>query len=209
MTFLEIIGYCGSALIALSLMMKSMVRLRWINLLGASTFATYGFLIGAYPVLALNSFITMIDVIYLFQIYYKKDFFEIFPVQTLHTSFLKRFIEFHDKDIRYFFPDINYDNIENPFVFFILRNMLPVGLFIGESKGLGILEIKLDYVIPNYRDLKTASYLYKKRRDHFLHNAFRELEIFTSVAEHIKFVKRIGFNQDIERKDRFFLLLDK
>lgn len=208
MTLLEIIGYVGSALIALSLMMKSMLRLRWINLLGASTFATYGFLIGAYPVLALNSFITLVDIIYLSQMYYKKDYFEIFPVQTLHTSFLKRFTEFHEKDIRYFFPDLKYENIDNPFVFFILRNMLPVGLFIGESKGMGILEIKLDYVIPNYRDLKTASYLYKKRRDHFLKNAFRELEIFTTVPEHIKFVKKIGFRQDEENKNRYFFGLD-
>jgi len=57
--WIQIIGYGGSFLIALSLSMKSISRLRKINLIGASTFAFYGFLMGAYPVLILNSFISI------------------------------------------------------------------------------------------------------------------------------------------------------
>ena len=86
MNLLEIIGYLATVLIAISLMMKSMVKLRWINLFGASTFATYGYLIDAYPVLVLNGSITIIDIIYLFQMYYKKDYFEIFQVKSFQAS---------------------------------------------------------------------------------------------------------------------------
>ena len=120
---------------------------------------------------------------------------------------MQRFIDFHKKDIQYFFPNLEHDSINDPFIFFILRNMLPVALFIGQSKGQGILEIKLDYVIPNYRDLKSASYLYKNRRDHFLKNGFNQLEIFTSVPEHVNFVKKIGFKVDSKKADRFYLKL--
>ncbi len=39
MEWQEIVGYIGSVLIALSLMMKNIVRFRKVNLCGASTFA--------------------------------------------------------------------------------------------------------------------------------------------------------------------------
>ena len=42
----EIIGYAGSLLVAASLMMDSLVKLRWINLAGALAFAL---LFGLFP----------------------------------------------------------------------------------------------------------------------------------------------------------------
>ena len=63
MEWQEIVGYTGSVLIALSLMMKNIVRLRKVNLFGASTFAIYGLLVDASPVLVLNSFIALVDML--------------------------------------------------------------------------------------------------------------------------------------------------
>ena len=65
--WIEIIGYAGSLLVAVSLMMSSLVRLRWINLGGALAFAVYGWLVGAYPVLAVNGFIVLVNVYYLWR----------------------------------------------------------------------------------------------------------------------------------------------
>ena len=61
----EIIGYTASALVAISLMMSSIVKLRVINLIGAALFTLYGLLIGAYPVAVLNFTIVLIDLYYL------------------------------------------------------------------------------------------------------------------------------------------------
>ena len=61
----EIIGYSASALVAISLMMSSIVKLRVINLIGAALFTLYGLLIGAYPVAVLNFTIVLIDLYYL------------------------------------------------------------------------------------------------------------------------------------------------
>ena len=43
----EIIGYAASLLVALSLTMKSLQKLRIINMIGAIVFIVYGLLIGA------------------------------------------------------------------------------------------------------------------------------------------------------------------
>jgi hypothetical protein len=68
MPLLEVYGYVGSVLIALSLMMSNIVRLRWINLVGAAVFSTYGVIIQAWPVAFLNGFIVLIDIYHLWQI---------------------------------------------------------------------------------------------------------------------------------------------
>lgn len=69
MQWLELYGYLGSVLIAISLMMGNILKLRWINLVGAGTFASYGLLIQAWPVALLNGFIVLIDIVHLWQIY--------------------------------------------------------------------------------------------------------------------------------------------
>ena len=54
MPLLEIFGYMASILIALSLMMSNIKRLRWINLFGAAALSFYGYFIDAFPVFILN-----------------------------------------------------------------------------------------------------------------------------------------------------------
>ena len=56
------IGLIASILIAISIMMTNVKAFRIINLIGASTFALYGFLIESVPVFALNLFNTCIDI---------------------------------------------------------------------------------------------------------------------------------------------------
>ena len=62
MGWTEWIGYAASLLVAVSLMMGSLVRLRWLNLVGAVTFTVYGLVIRAYPVAVVNAFIVVINV---------------------------------------------------------------------------------------------------------------------------------------------------
>ena len=205
MTWLETIGYCGSFLIAVSLMMKSMKKLRWINLAGASTFATYGLLLGSYPVFILNGFITLVDIFYILQMYRKKDYFEILEIKNPSTAVLNRFLEYHCEDIKTFFPNVNFTQNEKPLIFFTLRNMLPVGLFIGDIKGNGILEIKLDYVIKGYRDFKMAKYVFKKRTDIFYKHSINKLQMNSTNPKHIKYLMKMGFIKEDKASETFLM----
>ncbi|MFS4457375.1 uroporphyrinogen decarboxylase [Maribacter sp. 2304DJ31-5] len=71
--WIEVLGYLASVLIAVSLMMASMIRLRVFNLIGAFLFGTYGVLIGAFPVAFLNYFIALTNVYYLWKILKTKN----------------------------------------------------------------------------------------------------------------------------------------
>ncbi|WP_298442309.1 YgjV family protein [uncultured Ferrimonas sp.] len=65
----EWVGYAASVLVAISLMMSDIKKLRWWNLLGCLLFVAYGSAIGAWPVALVNGFIVCINIYFLFQIY--------------------------------------------------------------------------------------------------------------------------------------------
>ena len=78
----EIIGYVASVLVAVSLMMRSVLKLRVINLLGAAVFTLYGLLIGAYPVAVVNFVIALIDLYYLREFVPSKEHFTSFKLKV-------------------------------------------------------------------------------------------------------------------------------
>lgn len=163
MQLIEIIGYAASVLIAVSLMMSSIVKLRIINLFGASLFSTYGFIIGAYPVGILNGFITLVDIYYLSEIFLKKEneYFRVLEVKT-NSEYLNYFLQFYEKDIKKFIPSFSFNPCESCHVMFVLRNTIPAGLVISEYSANDSIHVRLDYAIPGYRDFKMGKYVFNE-----------------------------------------------
>jgi hypothetical protein len=199
----EIIGYSGSILVAVSLMMTNIIKLRKVNLIGASTFAVYGFLVNAYPVLVLNSFIALVDLYYLVQMYRRKDAFSLMPVLDSTHPYLNKFLAFYKSDIQKFSPEFNINNIENANFYFVLRNLVPVGIFIYKVTSPGEAEILLDYAIPDYRDHKNAEFLYYAEAEFLRMKGITKLIAVASVKEHKKYLSRIGFKDDYTKDDRY------
>ncbi len=61
----ECLGYLASVLVAISFLMKSMKRLRFVNMVGAICFVIYAVAINAIPVALINFFTVCINVYYL------------------------------------------------------------------------------------------------------------------------------------------------
>jgi hypothetical protein len=188
------LGYAGSLLVALSMTMNNIWRLRLINLAGASTMATYGYLIESVPVLLLNLFIVCIDLAYIVELKRRVEQFRIMAFPSHSYPYLQAFLEFYRKDIERYQPEFSLPSIANPKGFFILRNMVSVGLFIYSERENSI-EIHLDYVVPNYRDLKNAHFAYDRHIDRFVAAGFRQAVMTSSVPEHQRYLQRVGFRR--------------
>ena len=203
---LQWIGYTASVIIALSMTMNSIVKFRWINLAGAITFSTYGFLIGALPVGFLNGFIVAVDIYYLFTIYAKKEIFETLEVRA-DNKYLLRFLEFHNNEIQKFFPGFTYNPEINTISFFILRNTAVAGLFLAHREDNNILKVGLDYVVPEYRDFKNGRYIYLRLRRKFIDDGFDTVMATGKSIKYSKYLKKLGFT---ENQDGMFVkILDK
>ena len=187
----ELIGYLGSILVAISLMMRSLLRLRIINLVGALFFTIYGVLLGAYPVAFLNGLIVCIDLYYLYQMWRQKDFFTFLEVSP-HSEYLRAFVEFHKDDIAEIIPSYTHKAAEDLLCFFILRNMMPAGLFIVKVHGEEA-NVQLDYVIPNYRDFKVARFIFEENAAFFIQRGIRRFVSEGGSAIHRRYLEKMEF----------------
>jgi len=59
--YIEILGYIGTVLVVSSFIGTSMIRLRFLNFLGAILIAVYSLLIGAWPMVLLNILLATIN----------------------------------------------------------------------------------------------------------------------------------------------------
>ncbi len=196
------IGYAGSLLVALSMLMNNIKRLRMINLAGAVAFATYGWLIGAWPVFGLNSFIIIVDVAYLMRMTRKKDAFSFFVAQP-DSKFLREFLQFRAKDIEHFFPGFDFETIEKPIARLVMRNLNPVGIFVCEDAGDGVARVLIDYVVPGYRDFKNASFVYTSSHPKLKAAGFHTFEVTSDVTRHQRYLIRLGFKESSARPGHF------
>lgn len=189
---LELVGYAASVLIAVSLMMRSVLRLRMINLAGSSCFVVYGLLIQAFPVVIMNCVIIIINVYHLRKMARTKTYFSILESRS-DSEYLMSFLEFHSKEIAEIFPDFRLRQTDDPIVWFILQGLVPVGVFIAEVRNGGELFAHLDYVIPGYRDLRPGRFLYTKQRDRFAGLGVTRVCSAPGCARQRKYLRRMGF----------------
>jgi hypothetical protein len=194
-TIFEIIGYAASILVAISLLMSSLLKLRLINLAGAVCFVVYGLFIGAYPIAIVNLIIIGINLYYLYQIYSTKEYFTLLEINH-DSEYLKSFLQFHAQEIQRFLPDFTYLPNETSLIFFILRDMVPAGLFIAEVRGGGALWVNLDFVIPGYRDFKVGQFLYAQKAAFFKDKGIRKIYSASGNAAHAHYLRQMGFSAD-------------
>jgi GNAT superfamily N-acetyltransferase len=201
---LELIGYVASVLVAISLTMRSIVRLRVINLVGSVAFTVYGFLIAAYPVAAVNLFIACVNVYFLVGMARSSDFFDLIEIES-GSSYVERFLAFYADEIRRFLPGFAPRAGEAPLAVFVLRNLVPAGLLLGYPREDGTLEVALDFVIPQFRDFKVGRYLFDERAAFFRQRGIVAVESPRGSDAHEAYLKRMGFEPAAE--DRYRLAL--
>ena len=192
----EIIGYVASVLVAVSLMMRSVLKLRVINLIGSLFFTIYGLVIGAYPVAVVNFIIVLINIYYLGQMLSTKEFFRLLPIRP-DSEYLLAFLDFYHTDIQKFLPGFSYQPTGNEITYFILRNMIPAGLVIGEVRDGDCLFIQLDYAIPGYRDLKIGRFVFKENAQAFRERGIRRIYTATGSPAHAHYLEQMGFVPEV------------
>lgn len=191
-TLYELIGYLASLLVAISLMMHSVLRLRLINLVGAVVFTAYGVLIGAMPVAFMNFLIVLINLYNLRQMLKTREYFELLEVSP-ESPYLQRFLQFYADDIQQLMPDFAYEPASTDVTFMVLRDMVPAGVFLARRGTDGSLLVTLDYVIPGYRDLKAARFVYRDNLEYFIKQGIRQVYSLPGSKQHRDYLRRMGF----------------
>ncbi len=195
----EIIGYAASLLVAISLMMSAIVKLRIVNLIGSLTFTIYGILIDSIPVAGMNAFIVLVNIYYLFKIFRDEEYFQLLKSSD-DSKYLEKFLDFYRENIEKYQPEFRFDKSYH-YALFVLRDMVPAGLILGNIREDGTLELDLDFVIPSYRDFKIGRYLYVKNIDKLKEDGIKKIETPPGNEDHNRYLQKIGFR----RTDGFYV----
>ena len=184
---LEMIGYLGSALVIVSMLMTSVVKLRVINTIGGVIFCGYALCIHSYPTAAMQVCLIVINIYNLYKLKNTEKEYSAIPLSA-NDSFLEHFLSTNSSDIKKYFPDFTGTEKEDK-IFLITCEEIPAGVFIAKTEGEDFLDVKLDYTTPTYRDCSAGKFLYNYLKQLGIKNIKAE----TKIPAHEKYLKKMGF----------------
>jgi len=182
----EVIGYIGSALVLVSLLMTSIVKLRVINAVGCVVFSTYAFVINSIPTAIMNVALFVIDVVFLIKLLSAKSSFSSVKASAA-DPLVEHFCKQFSADIIQYFDTDNISSADCVMVTFDKETV--AGVLAGVSDG-NRLKLIIDYTTPQYRDCKVAPYIYG-----VLAESYSELVYAGANEKHIPFCQKMGYEK--------------
>ena len=184
----EMIGYLGSILVVVSMLMSSVVKLRVINTIGSGIFAAYALMIHSYPTALMNACLVGINVYNLVRLNQKDRAYDLTEAAP-GDGLLGYLLDHYREDILTYFPGFTgAEEGDRAYVAFCGGD--PAGLLLGTDRGQGMLNVRLDYSTPTYRDCSIGAYLYGKLPSKGVHTLVFEGEGSTA---HAAYLTKMGF----------------
>lgn len=182
----EIVGYCGSALVLVSLLMSSVVKLRVINAIGSLIFCVYAFHIRSIPTAIMNVALVVINLFFLYRTLITKRSFRIAetgPEDSTVTTVLAGY----QQDVEQYFGKVDLHDAN--LIYAIYEEDTVVGVTAGIASENEI-RLFLDYSTPKYRDCSVGRYVL----EHLLQK-YTVVTYTGSNEKHIAYLQKLGYEQ--------------
>lgn len=187
----EMIGYLGSILVVVSMLMSSVVKLRVINTIGSGIFAAYALMIHSYPTALMNACLVGINVYNLVRLNQKDRAYDLTEAAP-GDGLLGYLLDHYREDILTYFPGFTGAE-EGDRAYVVFCGGDPAGLLLGTDSGQGTLNVRLDYSTPTYRDCSIGAYLYTKLPSKGVHALVFEGE---GSEAHAAYLTKMGFTKE-------------
>lgn len=186
---IELIGYLGSILVLISMLMSSVIKLRLINTIGSVIFTFYAFAIQTYPTAILNVILIMVNIYNLVKLLKSTKQYDMVEIKP-EDSFAGYFLEHYKNDIAVYFPEFKNDPELYDVANIVCCNADPAGILLGKKNGEEI-EISLDYTTPMYRDCSVGKFLYEKLKE----QGIKKLVYKSADKKHEEYLEKMGFSK--------------
>lgn len=192
---IEIFGYIGSALVVVSMLMSSVVKLRVINTAGSIVSGIYAIICGAFPLALMNGCLIIINFINLYRLLKAKQAYDLVEANSEDAS-VKYFLDRYYDDIKMYFPEFDKEKNGETKAYVVYCDGMPSGILLGKEKE-GTIDIIIDYSTPIYRDCSVGRYLYSK----LLSKGIDTLLFSQKQSEvHSAYMNKMGF---VKEKDAY------
>ena len=110
--WIEIVGYIGSGLVLVSMLMTSLKKLRIINMIGSIIFTVYALIIHSYPTAIMNFCLVLINIYKLRRIKDASPHYHVYEGSGKDAS-LGYLTKYYKDDILHYFPDTDLEAIRD------------------------------------------------------------------------------------------------
>ncbi len=188
-TLIELFGYLGSALVIVSMLMTSVLKLRIINTAGSVVCVIYGLIIRSYPTVVMNLALIVINVYGMLKLRNKSPEYHLEvgkPTDAAVTFLLNKY----NADMIKYFSAFTGPQ-EGQTAYLVMNGDICVGLALGTLEN-DRLDCTLDYTTPSYRDFSIGQFLYPRLKE----LGIRELTYSGPAGRHEGYLKRMGFTEE-------------
>ena len=187
---LEALGYLGTVLTLMSMMMTSVVKLRTWSAIGSFISMVYAIICGAWPVVFLNVGLILINMYHLIRMRGNKIQFDCVRFDPRGDG-LMYFLNHNANNIQYCFPGYKYKPQDDTNAYMVFADGEAVGLLIGTREDT-IFHVELDYATPKYRDCSVAEHLFAYLKDQGISTLVAERKA-TDYNQYKTYLTKMGF----------------
>ncbi len=164
MTWLDLVGWGGSALLVFSLLQARVLRFRALNLVACLILLVFNALIEVWPMVGMNAVLAGINIWFLIRLLrdrHDENAFEVVAVSR-DDAYLRHLLEVHGDDIRRYQPASSWAPVtDRDHAFLVLRGDETVGVVLIDADH-DIARVRLDYVTPRFRDFTPGEFVWRE-----------------------------------------------
>ena len=156
--WVDLLGWCGSTLLVVSLVQTRVLRLRLLNLCASSILIVFNSLVHVWPMVAMNIATATINLFFIRRLLTQRQTFHVLEVQP-RDAYFQHFLTVHVKDLRRFFPAFAGTEPDD-LAFQVQTGDETVGCVLIRPEG-DVARVVLDYVTPRYRDFSPGAFVWR------------------------------------------------
>jgi hypothetical protein len=166
-SWLDILGWAGSALLVFSVMQARVLRFRALNLVACLVLTLFNGLLEIWPMVAMNVVLSAINIWFLVRMLRERHDEKAFEVLEVSPTddYLRHVLRVHGGDILKFQPDFVWDGAEPGHrSYLVLHGDETVGVVLVRDEGDGTAQVVLDYVTRRYRDFSPGEFVWRRSK---------------------------------------------
>ncbi|PRY62809.1 hypothetical protein BCF74_10315 [Knoellia remsis] len=164
MSWVDALGWFGSALLVFSLLQARILRLRVLNTIACLILVGFNALVGVWPMVAMNVVLALINLWFIARMLRERrdeNAFRVLEVEE-DDAYLQHFLDVERADIARFNPGfVGVTESATRYAWLVLHGHETVGVVIVSDAGDGVGQVELDYVTERYRDFTPGEFVWR------------------------------------------------
>lgn len=165
MSWLDLLGWAGSALLVFSVMQARVLRFRVLNLLACVVLTIFNAILEIWPMVAMNVALAAINLWFLVKLLgdrHDESAFAVIEVAPT-DAYLAHVLAVHRADILKFQPNLAWEPDHGDHrAYLVLKGDETVGVVLLEDRHDGVARVLLDYVTQRFRDFSPGEFVWRK-----------------------------------------------